>query len=276
MRELLREHAAPPPPPAAPGGRSVLSVGAGTGHFDADLLAAVLPDVTRWVGVEPNAAQAARLRAAMAGLPPAVARRLAAPPEVREAPFDAAFVAAALAAGERHDLVLFTHCLYHMDPPAAAVAMALPLLRPRGRVAVLNQTDEGMCALVRRFRPRWAFVDRERGAPCPPLADHCLSVEALAAALEARGDARRVAARVHVRDSGIDLRPFCGGGGGRSPAREAALLRMLTFFAQVRVAELPAGLRDELVLELERRAAAGGGWLRHPTGLLVAEVRGGV
>ena len=191
MRGLLREHAAPPAPPP-PEGRSVLSVGAGTGHFDAELLGSALPDVTRWVGVEPNAAQAARLRATMAALPPAVARRLRAPPEIREAPFDAAFVAAARDAGERHDLVLFTHCLYHMDPAAGAVAMALPLLRPRGRVVVLNQTDEGMCAYVRRFRPRWAYVDRQLGRPCAPLADHCLSVESLAdalrAALKARGD----------------------------------------------------------------------------------------
>ena len=104
-------------------GLTLLSVGAGTGVLDAMLMRSrAFCNVTRYIGLEPNDAQAELLEQEMDKLRKDCDR------EGRELKFEArrvgwgpGFLREAAAEGLKVDLVLFSHCLYHVPAPHDAL-----------------------------------------------------------------------------------------------------------------------------------------------------------
>ena len=173
-------------------------IGCGSGNVTRKL-ADLGAEVT---GVEPNADQVARARAQGGGPSYVVAPGEATGLE------DGAF-----------DVVLFSRSLHHAGDMAAALREACRILRPGGRVAVMEPEPEGP------FTPIMAFVDDER----PVYAKAQAALEAAVAdSLLSRGPSLRFATKYRVRDAGAMLDDMITVDNGRSlaeadrPAFEAA------------------------------------------------------
>lgn len=129
---------------------AVLSVGAGTGEFDATLiphLRSLTPNQTlRYVAVEPNPAQAegfaARLQDDLAGVQLELV-----PQRAEEYRSDTPF-----------DLIQYIHSIYHIAGQEERVLLdAVQMLKPHGRLVVAIAVEEG--GIYRTMRQFWNVID---------------------------------------------------------------------------------------------------------------------
>jgi SAM-dependent methyltransferase len=126
--------------PTLPGDRAgVLSIGCGSGAFDAPVLDAVAgrSAAVRYVGIDPNPVQCAAFAERLGGAP-----REGITVEVRAGAFEATPI------DEAFDLVHLTHCLYYLEAPGRAVGTALELVAPGGALLVFLAPNEALNALA--------------------------------------------------------------------------------------------------------------------------------
>jgi ubiquinone/menaquinone biosynthesis C-methylase UbiE len=138
LAELRREQL------AAASGR-VLEIGAGTGAN----LAAYPPDLDRAVLLEPVAPMAERLRRHVAEHPPAY------PVEILEAPAEAL-----PARDATFDTVVSTLVLCSVDDPQRALAEIRRVLRPGGRLLLIEHVAGDPAWLQKGLDPAWATIAR--------------------------------------------------------------------------------------------------------------------
>ncbi|MGU3437524.1 class I SAM-dependent methyltransferase [Actinomycetes bacterium M1A6_2h] len=151
QRDLIADHLVGRLAELPDGPVSVLSVGCGDGSLDVRLAEALLRAVpgrrVRYVGIDPWSGSAEQFATAMAGLG---AAELSV--EVHVASFDEA------PTDENFDIVLFVHSIYYVVDVRQTLRAAVGLLRPGGRLLVLNAPLAALNALV--------------GVLAPPLEDH--------------------------------------------------------------------------------------------------------
>lgn len=156
------------------GPRRVLSVGAGDGKFDGDVLGKTPLDA--FVAVEPNIHHAAKL----------YENTLAHPWQNRhivEGFFHKRLTKEDLHGGE-FDAALFTHCMYFFPDPGATLAEAQKLMHPKSAMIVLHQTEEkGVCPFYRHFAKRLGLTFN----PHVPRQDHAMSTETISRELQELG-----------------------------------------------------------------------------------------
>jgi len=140
----------------------VLSVGSGSGAFDAPLLDAVSrrADEVDYVGIDPNPHQCAAFAERLEGSRGRSGVRV----DVHTGDFETATLD-----GGPFDLVHFTHCLYYFPRPGRAVERALELLAPGGAVLAflapneeLNALADACWALTQGGRRSWFADDLAR------------------------------------------------------------------------------------------------------------------
>jgi SAM-dependent methyltransferase len=116
--------------------RSVLSVGAGTGLIDMEVLH-TLVNVDRYVVIEPNPAQLEQFKnrsfefSSICEFHPITFEEFSS-----EMPFD---------------LILLSHCLYYFDDKQKTLNKVVELLKPTGRAWIFHQTPNGINGLQRHF-----------------------------------------------------------------------------------------------------------------------------
>jgi len=158
---------------------TLLSVGSGTGVLDEMLLRGPLSTVTRYVAMEPNASHMEQLRERFLKLQ---AERKACGGQFELETWltawgdDGAWPESMRGCA---DIVLFSHCLYHLPKPEEVLRRAgIDLLRGEGAVVLaLLCSDAALSQLWRSFRHRWCPL------PSSQMADHGLNCSSVAAAL---------------------------------------------------------------------------------------------
>lgn len=225
---------------AYPAGFSCLDVGAGDGMLVRDWLAAGARPPGRYVAIEPNAAHAERLRAAVGGL--------SIDAEVREEAFHASY-----AIDGRYDLVLFSHSLYWMTDPVGCVRNAAASLAVGGVVVCFLQSPLGDHPMFRLFDP---LFERD----CASDANHGFSSHELVAGLRAAG----LAPSVVYDPSWIDLTGLFDRG------NEHQRDEFISFCLQVEFAELAEPLKSDVVEYLRIACVEHEGYLKwfEPTAMV--------
>lgn len=146
--------------------KRVLSIGAGDGKFDGDVLSH-LPLET-YVGIEPNSHHAEKLRGNIASHPWKEKR-------VIEGIFHENLTPNDLHGGE-FDAALYTHCAYFFQNPGQTIAKARSLMSPRGVQIILHQTGgAGVCPFYKYFSARLGLW----WDPNVSRQDHAMSTESI-------------------------------------------------------------------------------------------------
>ena len=210
---------------AAFAGRAVrmLSVGSGSGVFDAGLLECLAPklDTVCYTGIDPNPRQcelAVQRMARLSGHKVDV--------RIVNALFDSSRIR------ERYDIVCFVHCLYYFDEPETAIDAALEALVPGGQLIIAHAPNEALNALADRF---WSQQNAGRRSWFSDDIFDALVKRGMSPVLE------RIDARL---DAG-----GCAGGAPRSVGAKAATdtgRAIADFIAQVEIAQLPAMVQAEI------------------------------
>lgn len=145
----------------------VLSVGAGTGCMEDDLIHKFGLNMDYFYAIEPNSSHQTELEKTISrwGLKNKIDTRYFDP----ETKIDDSF-----------DLILMSHCMYCMTDPLGAMLHAMSLLKPGGRVIIFNQSDKGGYELYSRFITN-ASLNRR------PINDHAISCNELSAMLNRSG-----------------------------------------------------------------------------------------
>ena len=236
-----------PEPPA-----SVLSIGAGDGHYDASILNHLLGlgVAPEYWAIEPNPEVIGTLRERLAGH--------------RSQVFCGGFddeVALPAALDRAFDFILMTHCVYFMRRPAEAILRARGLLRPDGHILVHHQGESPVSEL---FRELAGSGDRGRGGT---RQDHGMTLVTLSEALKAAG----IPHFVDERPASVFVDEFFDDP-ARSPASRQVVLAMLGFFLDLDVGDWPPDRLERAVAFIRERAvrtSAGRYAFTHPEGLLV-------
>ena len=140
----------------------MLSVGAGTGGFEMDLVRELGLKLNYICAIEPNYDHGVVLETAL--------RNLDVEYDINRSFFskDFEFSEESKAAKLSFDLILFSHSLYGFDDPDGAVAHATNFLKPNGKILVLHQGAPGSADLFtfltsksdpKIFSARKTFVD---------------------------------------------------------------------------------------------------------------------
>lgn len=154
--------------------KRVLSIGAGDGKFDGDVLGQMPLDA--FVAVEPNSHHAAKLRTNIAAHPWKNQ-------QVVEGFFHEGLRAEDLHGG-KFDSALFTHCMYFFKNPGATLAKSRALMSPKSAMIVLHQSDEtGVCPFYRHFSERLG-IDFD---PAVARQDHAMSTKTISEELKGHG-----------------------------------------------------------------------------------------
>lgn len=137
--------------------KRVLSIGAGTGHFDLDSVVPSLPELERYDVVENNAAQMEGFRQNLGAAQVHNAVEFG----LYEKLFDKDFEPS-----ERYDMVLLFHVLYYFpDPKEALQHIMKRCLKPGGRLVIFHQTPVGIHAIQRymgQHKNHYSSVDISR------------------------------------------------------------------------------------------------------------------
>jgi len=201
----------------------MLSVGSGSGEFDAPVLEQLQPHLATiaYTGVDPNSSQCDLARQRLAPL-----ARAGVAIEVYDRGFDADCVDGGF------DVVHFVHSLYYFTDPDAAVDAALAFLAPGGRLVFGHAPNEELNTLAARF---WAL---DQGQSSWFSGD-------IQTALAARG----LACGIERIDAKLDASGCPGRDGVAATATGHAVA---DFIAQVDIAGLPAATRAEAYTHLGR------------------------
>ncbi|MCI5064129.1 class I SAM-dependent methyltransferase [bacterium] len=233
--------------------RSVLSIGAGSGENDIEVLQASGINLDCYVAIEPNDQHRATLAKNWEGRTPGDF-------QILDENFSEAFGLDSLG-GRKFDMVLMPHSLYFVKDPAATIAHALSCTTDDGQVIVAHQThNTGVCAFFRTISDRYGV----RWNPEISRQDHAMSTTTIGDALTQAG----ISHNVVVDPACVYVDAF------DDPAKRQERLDLMSFFMNTVVDHWPAEvLRDmesEILRNSRRMSNSGRREFEHPQGFIIA------
>ena len=242
----------PTEPTSSDGPLTLLSVGAGTGALDEMLLRGPLRAITHYVAMEPIEAHIQQLSERF--------RRLQVERHAEGQRFEFEHRLTGwtpeVAQGMKADIVLFSHCLYHLPKPEKALHVAATeVLRGEGAVVLAFLcSDASLSELWRTFRHRW------RALPSSVMADHGLNCTSVASELQRLIKSNpEFSVEISETANALDFR--------EAVADPAVGLQVLSFLMSQDVGRLPAPLAKELQDSFLEHCQPEG-WFPHGNGLI--------
>jgi SAM-dependent methyltransferase len=216
---------------------SMLSIGAGTGHFDRSIIGIVQPSI--YYGIEPNPAHFEQLKCML--LDPKIDQDS----HIQMKYFDQNTMI-----DRKFDLIIMSHSLYHMPNPIQMIQHARSFLNPGGQLVIYIRTDQGICEFCKRYAKYFDWTDLN----CP-YDDLSMSMETISAGLTVESILHQTFKEMAV----IDLKDV--------PNNVDVTNQLLSFFIQTDAWKLPSSLRDQMIADL--KAESMDQKFVHPCGMIV-------
>ena len=225
-------------------GRAIdlMSVGAGTGCIENDLVKHHQLNLKSFVAIEPNADHLQILKQT-------VAKWRMINVELQSIYFDETYETS-----KKFDIILMSHSMYCVDSPVAAIVKAKSLLKPNGKIIIFCQTEEGGHELYARMMQE---VRMER-----PINDHFVTCQSISEALHNNG----IKHDVRMAPSHIDVTDFVE----RNPTPTCN--DSITFLLQTDFSSLNEELKRTIYHMVKQRITTmkkGRHMFNHPTGMVV-------
>ena len=230
---------------------TILSIGAGTGTYDAYFINHMASPPHFYCGVEPTPGHEKLLRKTIANLK--------SPPNnisIISRPFDQNFQLTESAC-KRFDVIIMAHCLYCIPNPAQAIQHAIQFLSDDGKIVIYNGCFEGITEIftkfVNDFNLTWTTY---------PFQDQTVTIESLS------NDLRKINIRHFMErfNSFIDVTSFF-------EDDRPVITNILNFMMQTDVSQFPDYYLQEMIdyVKDHSRFNAESGWYEFykPSGFIV-------
>lgn len=221
----------------------LMSIGAGNGCLEGDLIKKFGLKASFFYAVEPNKELRVRLQK-----------------EISEWSIDdheiiPDYFTTDFKTEKRFDLIMMSHCLYYMKDPIGVVMTAKSLLKPNGKIVIFIQTEQGGNELYNHFLKH---VEPSSG----PISDHALSSAQIIGAFGKAG----IEYGFQYGPSTLDVTDFI--------EKRATQKRycVVTFFLQTKYEDLPEKLQTEIYEMVKERCFIdedGKYMFKHPTAMIV-------
>lgn len=219
--------------------KNILSIGAGTGHFDQQVLNRI-PNKVNYYAIEPNPAHVPELKERLA----TTIHNITVIQDyfTTETSFDIKF-----------DYILISHCLYPIPNPFNVLHHAINLLENKGKLLLFHQGDVGMVNFVQKFNKYLKFNGE-------PYAKHDFSSKDIIEFLKYN----KINYQTQLLPAYIDMTDVFD--------NEDILHDMVTFYIQTNTRLLPKPLFDMMVEDIKEHTL-GISCMRynHPTSMIIIE-----
>ena len=220
----------------------LMSIGAGTGCIENDLIKQHNLNVKSFIAIEPNEAHLEKLKQTVAAWGNIKM-------EIDSRYFDEKYETL-----KRFDMILMSHSMYCMDNPVAVIIKAKSLLKSDGKLVIFSQTEKGGHELYARMKQE---VDMDR-----PINNHFVTSKFISKAL--RNNA--IKHDVKMGPSHIDVTDFI------KRRITPKCNDNITFLLQTDYLSLSGDLQEaiyEMVRERVTTTENGKQMFSHPTGMVV-------
>lgn len=179
----------------------ILSVGAGTGLFDKQLIS-LLHIKPEYTAIEPNRIHADKLIE-----------------NIHDINIITDYFTLTFHTTERFDYILFTHSLYCFSDPCSILEYSINFLNSNGKIVAFHQSEIGMCEFVNKFNQYFMFMNNV-------LANHTYSANDILTKLN-----KKLICEKYRLDCFVDM--------DRIFDNKEILHKMLSFFMQMDTNKLP-------------------------------------
>ena len=221
----------------------LMSIGAGTGCLENDLIKLNHLNLNSFLAIEPNAHQLEKLKQTVASWGMANI-------QMDPRSFDETYETC-----KRFDIILMSHSMYCMENPLAVILKARSLLKRGGKLIIFIQTEEGGHEIYTRMMQEVTMQH--------PINDHFVTSKSISEALEKNG----IKHDVKIGQSHIDVTDFIER--NSTPTFDDNI----TFLLQSDYSGLKEDLQKsiyEIVRERTILAENGKYMFSHPTGMVIA------
>lgn len=219
----------------------VMSIGAGTGCVEDDLIRNYGLNMDYFYAIEPNHLHLIELEKTISGWG-------------SKYKIDSRYFEPELEINDTFDLIIMSHCMYCMADPLGAMLKAKFLLNPGGRVVIFHQSEKGGYELYTQFMKQ-ASLDKR------PINDHAISCKELCTMLKKSG----VNQQLTLGASTLEVDDFL------RERNTPTANDVITFFLQTRFDHLSKELKKEIfdvAKELSCENSNGKYVLNHPTAMI--------
>lgn len=245
----------------------ILSIGAGTGHFDEMFIKLLPSPPSLYTAIEPNDTHFQQLK-----------------DRLSKYKFETEFVQEYFehfSTDQQYDIIIMSHCLYPIPNPSQFMIHASTLLSPEGSLIIFIQTENSMCQFFNKYSAllEWS---------APPLADHSVCTKSLCESL----DAQHINYDLYICPSHINIDSFFHKTNqhdistnsdydielqGNSQSRFAAssecdtkiIHDLLTFYIQTDTTKLPPNIIKDMIHDIKSGVYPGTHNYSHPGGVIV-------
>jgi ubiquinone/menaquinone biosynthesis C-methylase UbiE len=213
----------------------MLSIGAGTGYFDSQILKKINHEVI-YHAIEPNEKHITLLQKTLE--------------PYKNIKIHKNYFSENTRLDEKYDVILFSHSLYPINNPYSSVKNALNFLEDTGKLIIVHQTSKGMCPFVNKY---YKFILFDKS----PLADHTFDSNDIVKQLMNK----EIKVNSTETYSYIDFSDI-----NNKEIQE----KMLSFFLQTNYSKLPYNLQLNMIYDIKNNMDEKNRYL-HPTGLITIE-----
>lgn len=220
----------------------LLSIGAGTGCFEDDLIKNFGMNVEYFYGIEPNKQHRDQLKERVSNWN--------IDHTVDQSCFTKDFVT-----DKRFDLIIMSHVLYCVNDVAGTLVKVNSLLKPNGKVVIFHQSDRGGCEL-------YNFFIKHAELSCRSIGDHAISSSHIVDFLKEN----EILYEVAFGPCAIDVSEFIE----KRASKNAC--DVVTFMLQTRYEDLHLQLKEDLYAMVKQgsKLTEDGKYLfNHPTVMIV-------